>query len=143
VRSLGQDLFAPPNVKGWDGGLTWITTNSLLARYNESATLTQGDLSIVANTSEVRNPNQLSTVQNRFRNFRMGGVNVTRLFTEQERADKDLLLAAIEKRLLQSRLNGRQEDVLRDFLDSREKLDESDIRNAVRLVMSTPEFQLT
>src|SRR5439155_7608221 len=24
LRTLGQDLFAPPNVKGWDGGITWI-----------------------------------------------------------------------------------------------------------------------
>ena len=44
TRNLGQDLFAPPNVKGWDGGLSWITTNTLLARYNEAATLVQGDL---------------------------------------------------------------------------------------------------
>ncbi len=42
TRNLGQDLFAPPNVKGWDGGLSWITTNNLLARYNEAAMLVQG-----------------------------------------------------------------------------------------------------
>ena len=44
MRNLGQELFAPPNVKGWDGGVSWITTNTLLARYNEAATLVQGDL---------------------------------------------------------------------------------------------------
>src|SRR5665213_4476039 len=33
LRQLGQDLFAPPNVKGWDGGLTWITTNTLSVSY--------------------------------------------------------------------------------------------------------------
>ena len=42
TRNLGQDLFQPPNVKGWDGGLSWITTNNLLARYNEAAVLVQG-----------------------------------------------------------------------------------------------------
>jgi len=31
----------PPNVKGWDGGVSWITTNNLLARYNQAATLVQ------------------------------------------------------------------------------------------------------
>ena len=36
LRQLGQDLFAPPNVKGWDGGVTWITTNTLLTRYNDA-----------------------------------------------------------------------------------------------------------
>lgn len=32
LRQLGQDLFNPPNVKGWPGGELWINTNSLLAR---------------------------------------------------------------------------------------------------------------
>ncbi len=31
-RRLGQDLFQPPNVKGWPGGTDWITANTLLAR---------------------------------------------------------------------------------------------------------------
>ncbi len=29
---LGQDLFAPPNVKGWPGGDTWINATTLLSR---------------------------------------------------------------------------------------------------------------
>ena len=29
---LGQDLFYPPNVGGWPGGRTWITTRSALGR---------------------------------------------------------------------------------------------------------------
>ena len=32
ARRLGQDLFDPPNVKGWPGGTRWITTSSLLDR---------------------------------------------------------------------------------------------------------------
>lgn len=31
---MGQTLFQPPNVKGWDGGLTWINTATLFSRYN-------------------------------------------------------------------------------------------------------------
>jgi len=31
-KRLGQDLFDPPNVKGWKGGRAWISTHSLLAR---------------------------------------------------------------------------------------------------------------
>ncbi len=31
-RYLGQDLFDPPNVKGWPGGTDWITSTTLLAR---------------------------------------------------------------------------------------------------------------
>ena len=32
-RRLGQDLFDPPNVKGWPGGLRWITSATLLNRW--------------------------------------------------------------------------------------------------------------
>jgi len=32
MRSLGQNLFSPPNVKGWPGGHTWIDSTTLLAR---------------------------------------------------------------------------------------------------------------
>ena len=31
-RGLGQDLFDPPNVKGWPGGESWITSDTLLVR---------------------------------------------------------------------------------------------------------------
>ena len=31
-RKMGQDLFDPPNVKGWTGGKQWVTTNTFLAR---------------------------------------------------------------------------------------------------------------
>jgi len=32
ARQLGQDLMAPPNVKGWPGGEAWINASTLLAR---------------------------------------------------------------------------------------------------------------
>ncbi len=32
MRQLGQDLFGPPNVKGWPGGEAWLNTTTLLAR---------------------------------------------------------------------------------------------------------------
>ena len=34
LADLGQALFQPPNVKGWDGGRTWINSASLLGRAN-------------------------------------------------------------------------------------------------------------
>jgi Protein of unknown function (DUF1800) len=32
----GQALFAPPNVKGWDGGTSWLSSATLLERGNWS-----------------------------------------------------------------------------------------------------------
>jgi uncharacterized protein (DUF1800 family) len=142
LRNLGQDLFAPPNVKGWDGGLSWITTNTLLARYNEAAVLVQGDLSMVAGALANR-PNLQRIIDRRMQNLPAGGVEVEKLFTEEERGDNQALLAALERRLLQSRLKPSQEKVLRDYLDSEPRLDDQVVLNAIRLVMSTPEYQLT
>lgn len=34
LRQLGQGLFYPPNVKGWEGGRTWINSSTLLGRAN-------------------------------------------------------------------------------------------------------------
>ena len=34
LTQLGQGLFYPPNVKGWDGGRTWINSSTLLGRAN-------------------------------------------------------------------------------------------------------------
>ncbi len=39
---LGQVLFMPPNVAGWDWGKAWINTNTLLTRYNLAGILTKG-----------------------------------------------------------------------------------------------------
>jgi uncharacterized protein (DUF1800 family) len=32
AAAMGQNLFSPPNVKGWPGGQAWINTSTLLAR---------------------------------------------------------------------------------------------------------------
>lgn len=41
-QQLGQVLFMPPNVAGWDWGQGWINTNTLLTRYNLAGFLTKG-----------------------------------------------------------------------------------------------------
>ncbi len=34
LNELGQSVFFPPNVKGWDGGTDWINSSTLVARAN-------------------------------------------------------------------------------------------------------------
>jgi hypothetical protein len=34
LRDLGQAVFFPPNVKGWDGGAAWINSSTLVGRAN-------------------------------------------------------------------------------------------------------------
>jgi uncharacterized protein (DUF1800 family) len=42
MARMGQNLFYPPNVKGWEGNRAWINTNTLLARYNFAGFLING-----------------------------------------------------------------------------------------------------
>ena len=39
LRQMGQVPFNPPSVKGWDGGKAWISTSTLLTRYNLAGNL--------------------------------------------------------------------------------------------------------
>ena len=40
LSNMGQNLFDPPDVAGWDLGRLWFSTGSMLARMNFAATLT-------------------------------------------------------------------------------------------------------
>ncbi len=40
LSALGQDLFNPPSVKGWDGGAAWLDGHTLLFRQNLALAMT-------------------------------------------------------------------------------------------------------
>jgi uncharacterized protein (DUF1800 family) len=42
----GQELFYPPNVKGWDGGRTWLTSTTMLERGNWVSDVVWGNPSL-------------------------------------------------------------------------------------------------
>jgi hypothetical protein len=134
LRQLGQDLLMPPNVKGWDGGLSWITTNNLLNRYNFAAYLVLGENPMNGGRG---GPGRRRAAPPGTR------VDVAKLFPEDVRKDKKLLAAAVQKRLLQSELKPEHQSTLRAYLDAQGELDDVDVLHALRLVMCTPEFQLT
>lgn len=140
TKSLGQDLLAPPNVKGWDGGLSWITTNNLLARYNQAALLVMAENKM---TPEGQGVQRMIAQRAAKVADQLHAVDVNRIVSESDRADKAKLVTALEKRFIQSKLSKKQTAVLQEFLDSRGTLTDNDVRHAIRLVMSTPEYQLT
>lgn len=142
TRSLGQELFQPPNVKGWDGGVAWITTNNLLTRYNESATLVFGDLKALQGAYQGK-PNMAKIAERRLERMRLSGVNPDKLFTAEQLGARDKFIAALEQRFLQGQLKPAQRKALNEFLDARGELDADDVLGAVRLVMCTPDYQLT
>lgn len=44
IDAMGQLLFAPPNVKGWRGGKSWLNTATMLERDNFAQALAMGTL---------------------------------------------------------------------------------------------------
>src|SRR5262249_16709233 len=44
LEGMGQDLFAPPNVKGWTGAQAWLNTSTILTRQNFGQAVAMGTL---------------------------------------------------------------------------------------------------
>jgi len=51
---MGQHLFLPPSVKGWEGGRSWINTSTLFVRQNVLVLLLTGD-ALIRNRRPRRN----------------------------------------------------------------------------------------
>ena len=56
TKNLGQLLFYPPTVAGWEGGQAWITPSTLVARGNFARELLFPDLSFVAPDRQAWDP---------------------------------------------------------------------------------------
>jgi uncharacterized protein (DUF1800 family) len=141
IKSLGQDLLLPPNVKGWDGGLSWITTNTLLARYNQAAILVMGQGSLGAEGDRPGLKRIAERANEMARQLR--AADVGKIISDDDRRDARTVIAKLEKHFIQGQLTEAHRQVLRDYLEPRTDLNDQDIRHAIRLLMSTPEYQVT
>ena len=62
MRSMGQDLFAPPSVKGWDGGVAWINTSTLMSRISFANTISLSRVLFGGQTARLTNYVQLNNL---------------------------------------------------------------------------------
>jgi uncharacterized protein (DUF1800 family) len=141
TRSLGQELLLPPNVKGWDGGLSWITTNTLLARYNQAAILVNGQGNLAASPGERPGQKMAAALANAAARG-MAPVDVNTIVADWERRDAETLISALGHRFLPGQLTPEHRQALGRDLASRTELNDQDVRHAIRLLMSTPEYQI-
>jgi len=146
LRDLGQELLAPPNVKGWDGGVAWINTGTLTRRRQLAALLVEGREGLPALAPEGERRVRLQ--QRLARNPRPpgapgGGVDVTRLFGEEEREDRARLEAALARRFLQAPFREVLAEDVRAALGDDRRPDPRAIREAVRVVLQSTDYQLT
>ena len=63
LTRMGLDLFYPPNVGGWSGGKSWLTTRAVIARANYAVALATGRIS-----NPAQPPNLESVISNHVRN---------------------------------------------------------------------------
>lgn len=148
LRQLGQELFAPPNVKGWDGGYAWITTTSLMQRYNFAGLLLKGGAGLGLDAARME---QRAAEAPGRRGLAAaarsdGIIDVDRILPESSRASKESARERLEWILYQGPLSDGDIAALRAYV---ERMPEpgawtaDDVRSLLHVMMSTPHFQLT
>lgn len=123
MTRMGQRLFFPPNVKGWDGGAAWLNSGTLLTRENFAAGV-------------CANPRMLQSAT----------------WLAPQNLDPKSVAAQIAEHVLQGDLSPAAHANLEAYLGgagtsalgmlSGENMEER-IRGAVYLAMATPAFQLS
>jgi uncharacterized protein (DUF1800 family) len=135
LRQMGQTLFAPPSVKGWDGGRAWISTSTLLIRYNLANALVRGDGSALVRDDR--------PALQRLARRAGAGAPLERIAPADLRADPAALVRALAWRLFQTDPAPRERQAFLDYLSARPgPVSDETVRGLLHLMMSTPQFQL-
>ena len=127
LSALGQVVFAPPNVKGWDGGRSWISASSLLYRYNLAAYLLSGKARILGGG-----------------NTKTANVPLDKIAPLEVRNGSDQLLDRLSFRLFNYPLPPKDRATYLTYLEKHATPYSDDtIRDLMQIMMSTPDYQLT
>jgi uncharacterized protein (DUF1800 family) len=143
LRLLGQELFNPPNVKGWDGGLAWINTNTLLNRHNLALLLVTGENPLPMAGAKPGKPAREKLRKRLRERLGPGAADPEKLFSPEERRLPTGIIAALERRFIHAPLKEKDRAALADYLKAQGSLDAEDLLGVVRLALCTPDYQLT
>src|SRR4029077_8763972 len=121
MRQMGQILFAPPSVKGWDGGRAWISTSTLLFRYNFANYLINGDEMLSAPDPVKEKGPDLG-----FRrglalgaDMRRDPIDVSKLIPAELREKPRELVAHLSNRVFQAKAAAKEADAFVHYLEAR------------------------
>lgn len=131
MAAMGQDLFHPPSVKGWDGGEAWISSDTMMERFNFAARIVSNRLDELTTRMT---PSEL--VQRR------GLTNALQLvnYFVELLVDGDVS-TPVKDRLLEyvsSDLDGKKVSMIED-----DRTLDAKLRGLVHLIMTLPTYQLT
>jgi len=144
MRTLGQELFMPPNVKGWDGGPSWITAASLMQRYNLAGYLVKGEQAMTGkpmNKEMIEEDDEAYNVRTPMPSI----ANLDRLLPKSERDTLDGALKDLEWRLFQNKLNKQEEFAMKFYMTTLimpSRWSDEELQNILHVMMSTPYYQV-
>jgi uncharacterized protein (DUF1800 family) len=138
-RQMGQVPFFPPNVKGWDGGKSWINTATLSFRYKLAHQLVEG-----INPQEIGLPKPAAMDMSTSRPTMTTPLLVDKIVSPEDRSQPDTLIRKLYIRTFQCSPKRELTGKLRDFIATRElPLDDNAIRELLLLMMTSPNYQVT
>lgn len=134
IKEQGMDLFNQPNVKGWDGGNSWLTSQIFLQRNNVADLLCNGK-----NISRAKKENEF-TMMNQKPNQQLN----VKLNWDAAGNNKEII-AELKNRLLFQTDDNTQldfEKILKYDFDSKTEGSENAVMRLFNFMVKTPEFQL-
>ncbi len=136
MRGLGQDLLAPPNVKGWDGGETWINTSTLFVRYNLSAYLLEGAVPYSVSGPHAKMPRRTFPLSH----FGTPTNDLAQIYSKDLAADAPALTDSLIARLLMTKIDA----LAREWLIDQAAATPVSARatRVAHFIMSMPDYQL-
>ena len=126
LASLGQTVFAPPNVKGWDGGRAWISASSLLYRYNMASYLLSGRARVLGGGGT-----------------KTAVIPLEKIAPISERSAPDRLLDHLGFRVFNYSIPEKERSAFLTYLEKHPApYPDNVVRDLMQIMMGTPEFQL-
>ena len=140
LRLMGEELYRPPNVRGWVGGRLWINSGTLNARRQLVETLFNP-----VNEENLNADEQKLLVQARAQGIGTFTVEEERLGKMVEAMNTDQITARFLDYFLPVRVGESYREDVRKFLaaesaDATQRI--TRVRNAAITILQSPEYQL-
>ena len=132
LTQQGMDLFNQPNVKGWDGGNNWLTSQLFLQRHNASDFLCNGRML----NRKVLKGNDMATSKM---------INTIKVGIDFKKGSNKQIISELTERLVfqnNEELQKDMEQVLKYDFDASNENAEKAVLRLFNYITKTPEYQL-
>lgn len=134
LEQMGQVPFAPPNVKGWPGGRTWVNSSTMFVRYNTAVWLAGGGAPVVGGRGEAARIFGA-------RGARRGGGFGLQFNPKVDGNTAEQVVDAWVARLIQRPIAPDRRKILIDSIGDRIESEQT-VKQMIQLIVSMPEYQL-